>query len=46
MMCFLTCSDELSKIDAIMFPRVYEKYKNVLSEKIVVLLTAKVEKKI
>lgn len=45
MMCFLTCSDELSKIDAIMFPRVYEKYKNVLSEKIVVLLTAKVEKR-
>lgn len=43
-MCFITVSDEIEKIDLIMFPKVYEKYNN-LELDTVVKIKGKVEKR-
>lgn len=45
MMCFLTCSDELMRVDAVLFPNIYEKVKDILSQDIVISIVAKVEKR-
>ena len=43
-MCFLTVSDEMSNLDVVLFPKVYEEY-STLEAKTVVKLVGKVEKR-
>ena len=43
-MCFITGSDELSTVDLVMFPKVYEKYNNIQAKNML-LVKGKVEKR-
>ena len=43
-MCFINLSDELSKIDGVLFPKVYEKYKDINAGDII-RLTGRIEKR-
>ena len=43
-MAFISGSDELSNIDIVLFPRIYEKY-NTLKQGDIILVKGKVEKR-
>ena len=43
-MCFISGSDEISTTDIVMFPKLYEKYKNI-KEGDIILVKGKVEKR-
>ena len=45
MMCFITGSDEARRIDVTLFPKIYEKYADVIKEGSILHLIGKVEKR-
>ena len=45
MMCFITGSDEVRRIDVTIFPKIYEKYSEQLKEGCILYLIGRVEKR-